>query len=1190
VDRRDHIQRVLWAIRNVHKLIMHEDDPSVLVQRACETLTETLGYSHAWIGLLDQSSKLVAATAASGFDGNPAPLDEQLRQGYFPKCMSEAMGSNEVVLIRDPASSCADCPIAADYPDRSILARSLAFQGVLFGALIVSVPPELADDTDELMLFEELADDVGLALHRIRSARLLRDTERRYAEIYENGRDGILYADPTGRILEANAAFCDMLGYTPEELQSERSLQEFTPDRWVAWEKEEIWERRLLTAGYSGIYEKELIRRDGTVFPVELQAYAVFDSTNRVRYLWGIVRDISARKEDEARLHASEARFRTLIDSSPLTVLVLRDDRYVYCNPRGAAMLGYDATEAFVGLSGLEAFAPACRESIRKMLSAASRGESPPPAEAELLGSDQKPLSVMCSVVPIDFDGRPAILVVAQDISEPKRAQRAAREANLRLQAAIRAGHVGLWDWNLETDEVWYSAEWKRQIGYEDHEIGNSVEEWSRRVHDEDAASMWERIEQALHGPKNEYQAEFRFRHKDGSWRWILAHGSVMKDVDGRAYRTLGSHTDITERKATEQALRRSEQRYRDMFEKNRAVKLLIEPGTGRIVQANSAACEFYGYSRRTLTSLEIWDLNTLGENKTRERMGEATDLTRTIFEFQHRLANGEVRDVQVYTGPCEVAGQKLLHSIVLDITERKRAEAEREHLLRAIEQTGEGIVITDSDGSINYVNPAFERMSGYSREEVLGESPDVLRSRFHDAGYHENLWRTISCGECWHGRFVNRRKDGSLFTVESHISPVTDESGAIVSYVAVNRDITDELRLAEEREHLEAQFRQAQKLESIGRLAGGVAHDLNNLLSPILGYGELLVTDLDESDPRRSSAQSVVQAAERARDLVRQLVTFSSKQVLEFKTVDLNAILTSFYKLLRRTIREDVAIEVSAGPDPMWIEGDVGQLEQVVMNLAVNAQDAMPSGGTLAIETARVNVPAGSAAKLDEQEPGSYARLVFRDNGSGMTGETLEHLFEPFFTTKARGRGTGLGLSTVYGIVKQHGASIEVDSVPGEGSTFTISIPLADSAAPEAEIADAPQGSRRGCERILLAEDDQSVRELAARILARHGYEVLTSSDAKGALDALAEAKGPVDLLLTDVIMPDLNGPELYAKVRQRCPAIKVVYMSGYTDHVVLPDGVSRSRSSFLQKPFSVDQLTEKVREALESSLIAAD
>jgi CheY-like chemotaxis protein len=322
----------------------------------------------------------------------------------------------------------------------------------------------------------------------------------------------------------------------------------------------------------------------------------------------------------------------------------------------------------------------------------------------------------------------------------------------------------------------------------------------------------------------------------------------------------------------------------------------------------------------------------------------------------------------------------------------------------------------------------------------------------------------------------------------------------------------------------------------------------------------------------------------------VRQLVTFSSKQVLEFKTVDLNAILTSFYKLLRRTIREDVTIEVAAGPEPMWIEGDVGQLEQVVMNLAVNAQDAMPCGGTLVIETARVSVPAGSAGKLDEQDPGSYARLVFRDNGSGMTKETLEHLFEPFFTTKARGRGTGLGLSTVYGIVKQHGASIEVDSVPGEGSTFTISIPLAASAAPEAEIADAPRGSRRGCERILLAEDDQSVRELAARILTRHGYEVLASSDAKGALDALAEAKGPVDLLLTDVIMPDLNGPELYAKVRQRCPAIKVVYMSGYTDHVVLPDGVSRSRSSFLQKPFSVDQLTEKVREVLESSLIAAD
>jgi len=382
----------------------------------------------------------------------------------------------------------------------------------------------------------------------------------------------------------------------------------------------------------------------------------------------------------------------------------------------------------------------------------------------------------------------------------------------------------------------------------------------------------------------------------------------------------------------------------------------------------------------------------------------------------------------------------------------------------------------------------------------------------------------------------------------------------------------------------LEEQYHQAQKLESVGRLAGGVAHDLNNMLAPIIIYGEMLLEDFDKHDARRASVEQMFQASMRARDVVRQLLAFSRKQTLEVTSLDINSVLKKFEKLLRRTIREDITIEMHQASCLPLIQGDAAQLEQVIINLAVNAQDAMPQGGTLTVETAVVELDEEYAAEHPEVTPGKHVLLVVSDSGHGMEREIQEHIFEPFFTTKPKDQGTGLGLAICYGIVKQHGGHIWVYSEPGEGTTFKIYLPVSEKdPAQKAEAFTPNVNDLYGSETILLVEDDPAVRKSAETALNRFGYLILTAGNGKEALEIVENEGRPVHLLLTDVVMPDMNGKELFQKAAQKRLDLKVLYMSGYTDDVIVHRGVLEEGVDLLPKPFTVKNLAAAVRNALE-------
>ncbi len=526
---------------------------------------------------------------------------------------------------------------------------------------------------------------------------------------------------------------------------------------------------------------------------------------------------------------------------------------------------------------------------------------------------------------------------------------------------------------------------------------------------------------------------------------------------------------------------------------------------------------------------------------------------------------------------PGEDADQQILGIIAAALESeeaRRAAEAELRRLASAMDQAAEGVVITDHRGVIEYVNPAFERISGFTSRALVGQSSRCLDPVAGSPLSGDEVWAEVGAGASWSGRLALQRANGSTYDADVGISPVRDERGQVLHFAAVVRDVSKEVEL-------EAQLRQSQKMEAVGLLAGGVAHDLNNLLAPILGYSEMLLDgDLDREC--RSDIQQIALAAERARDLIKQLMAFGRKQPLEVVLLDLNEVVTDFVRLLRRTLREEIHINVGLGAGLGTIRADRTQVEQVLMNLAVNAQDAMAGGGTLSVETALVELDDGYVADHPDVAPGEYVMLAVSDSGTGMDAATVGRIFEPFFTTKERGKGTGLGLATVFGITKQHGGHISVYSEPGQGTTFRVYLPVVTDVE-TAPLAPGPEKVVGGSETVLVAEDDETVRDMACAMLRRLGYQVLTAETPEDCLAVGLAQPDRIDLLLTDVIMPGLSGRQLHEQLAEAIPDLKVVYMSGYTADVIADRYVSTPGIEIIAKPFTRQSLAAKLRHALE-------
>jgi len=679
-------------------------------------------------------------------------------------------------------------------------------------------------------------------------------------------------------------------------------------------------------------------------------------------------------------------------------------------------------------------------------------------------------------------------------------------------------------------------------------------------------------------------QAESWYRDQRGNGHFLAVNAAPIRNASGGLVGVIQTIEDITERKQAQDAHEKT----------RRQLQLILDAAgegingvdlEGRVTFVNPAAAKMVGWTQEELLGKHQHTLMHHTRIDGSAYPEEECPIYATFRDGQSHQSKNDIfwrKDgtsfpVEYISTPLRENGE-LVGAVVIyrDTTERNVAEEQLLKLSQAVMQSPVSIVITDTSGNVEFVNPKFTQISGYRAEEMIGQNPRLLNAGKTPPEVYKNLWSTITSGRVWTGEIYNRQKNGDSYWVHATISPITNSAGVICHYMAFMESMT-------ERKRLEEQLRQAQKMEAIGQLAGGVAHDFNNILTVIMGFGQILQLSLAQDDPKRGHMDQILDAADRATHLTKSLLAFSRKQVMLLMQLDLNELARKHTRFLVRIIGEDITLKTALTDEPLLVLADGGQIEQVLMNLATNARDAMPGGGELCITTESILLGKEFYQRHGYGAPGRYALITVTDTGSGMEAETRDKIFEPFFTTKAPGQGTGLGLSIVYGIVKQHGGYITIDSQRGLGTVFGIYLPLVAEKREMVEQAPTlvPKG---GNETILVVEDDPAVRNLVHSVLKRYGYSVILAESGDEAIELFQTNWQNVDLALLDVIMPKMNGKQLCEMLRQRSPRLKVLFLSGYTADLIQDKGIPVEGIDIIMKPAKPMELARKVREMLDA------
>ena len=1026
--------------------------------------------------------------------------------------------------------------------------------------------------------YEELERRIQLLeaeLEYRRTETLFNEIEDQYRILVENAGESISIAQK-GRLTFANPKTEELTGYSQPELLSKDFIEFIHPD-----DRSLVADRHLKRQNGEdepSSYTFKLRHKSGKDKWVEL---------NTVKIEWrnspatlNFLRDITSRMEGEAAIQESEKRFRTTLDSMMEGCQIIGYDwTYVYINDAAAhhvrmnktRLLGRSLNKVFKGLEQTEMF-------VR--LSRCMNERIPDKTENEFTYPDGLKRWFKLSIQPVPE----GIFVLSYDITERKQAESDLKDSEQRFRTLFEQSPIGIDLVASDGRSMFVNQALKNLLGYSEQEIcGQPFIGWT---HPDDVESSLQLVQLVRNGKTDRMSLEKRYIRKDGGIIWARTAVAAVRDKSGGLNYFIAMVEDISEEKRAEERLHDSETRYRNLFMHSPDAIFLNQ--NDRVTLVNKACQKLFGAkNEQELTGKPIYDLfhtdfHSVIEARIR-KMRESSDMVPPIEEKILRL-DGSIVDVEVLAAPFPAGEFNAIHVILRDITARKKTEAilkeGKEQLRLFIEHSP--VALAMFDHKMHYIAVSRRWMVDYR----LGDMNIIGRSHYDIFPEIPDRWKEIHrrglSGEASQdNEDAFNRIDGTMQWLRWEVHPWYRADGAVGGIVVFTEDITASKASEEEHDKLREQLTQAQKMESIGRLAGGVSHDLNNLLSPILGYSEMLLDDLNPTDIRRESVNQIQQAGFRARDLVRQLLAFSRKQTLIVQPVNLNSVITGFEKLLRRTIPEDIEIRLNLSPDIKPVMADPGQIEQVIMNLAVNAADAMPDGGRLMMETGITELDLSYTALYPDLEPGHYVMLAISDTGSGMDKETCSCIFEPFFSTKGE-QGTGLGLSTVFGIIKQHSGNIWVYSEPGKGTTFKIYLPVADKGRAEMNQDQKNVPVLKGSETILLVEDDEQVRHLARSILVRQGFKVLLPKSSNEALDMANSQDVPIHLLLTDVVMPEINGRELYEMAAVKHPGLKVLYMSGYTDNVIAHRGVLDAGVHFIQKPFTVQSLAAKVREVL--------
>jgi len=1051
--------------------------------------------------------------------------------------------------------------------------RLVRLDGSLLDVDVLAIPM-----TDGLMVGAQVI--MRDITSRKRMEEALKEREERFRQITENIREAfyMVKAD-LSELLYVSPAYEGIAGRSREEVY--RDLRVFFaavhPDDLAQVQADLAQVRR---GAEIESREFRLLRPDGEVRWVLGRTVPVRNASGEVYRLAGVALDITERKLAEEELKESEERFRGVYENTTIGLYrTTPSGRIVMANPALLRMLGFATFDELARRnleeSGYEPNYP--RAEFRRRI----EGEGVVAGlESAWTKADGTTVWVRESARVVRA-GDGAVLFydgTVEDITERRRAELDLTLKNVVLTTQQETSldgilvvdeHGQIMSFNQRFVDLWGIPPEVAALK-SDRRAMETVLDKLR-----DPAAFVARVEWLYQ--HREEKSEEEVALKDG--RTFDRYSAPMLGPEGDYYGRVWYFRDITARARAEQELRASEARLQSLFG-GIDDALFVHDADGRIIDCNEAACRRLGYSREELLAMRTSDVDApefaLGFG---ERTSQQLLRGRFACEGLHVAKDGRRIPVDINSSLIDYSGSPAILAVMRDISERRRAEealrrSEAEHR-GLVEHAPLGIFRSTADGRILTANQALVAMLGYgSTDEVLAlnldrdvytnrEERERLLARAHgtDQGTAETQWK---------------RKDASLLAVRLHVRRVSDPASGVERFEGLVEDVT-------EQRNLENQFRQAQRLEAVGRLAGGVAHDFNNVLTAITGYSELLLEDMGPDDAKRSDVLEIKSAAQRAAALTRQLLAFSRKQVLQTRVLDLNEVVQTLEKMLHRLIGEDVKLELALAPALRAVRADPGQIEQVILNLAVNARDAMPRGGRLTIETADVDLDEAYAREHAGAAPGPYVMLAVSDTGIGMDAETRSHIFEPFFTTKEQGKGTGLGLATVYGIVKQSGGYVWVYSEPGRGATFKIYLPRVEAPADAVAAVTPEPPVAGGRETVLLAEDDPSVRAIVADVLTQKGYRVLRANDGQAALEMARAQAGAIHLLVTDIVMPGMTGRELAEALRAERPGVRVLYMSGYTDDAVVRHGVLEEGVPYLQKPFAPRTLASKVREVLD-------
>lgn len=1042
------LNSILRAIREINQLINKVSEPQELIHRACRSLTSTLSYTAAWIAVFEDGRLLAAAQ--DGLSDVFDDLHELLRSGSYPACMQKALQMGEVQVFQHPRLECGDCPLSDCFEEDAKLVCPLTFEGQTQGVLTVAIPRDFASDQEELNLLHELSEELGGALHTLALERRLQTVHRRYAALFDNNRDGFVMVGLDGAILDANAAFCKLTGYSLDALKGLRHVRHLSPPQVQARYAGSAWFEHVVGKA-SGLYQQDLLRRDGITVPVEIEWSAVRDEDGDLCFVWGTVRDVSRYEEAQQALRKSEQLMRAILATTP--------DGFWLLDAEGTIC---DVNDACSTLTGYP---------------------------------------------------RDALLGLQLDELEQELTPGALRS---RLHRVRRHG-----------------------------------------------ASF--------------YEAEVRCRN--GQTLPLEISMSYLEEHGGRF---VCFCRDLRERQQREARI----QMLGHMLDQAPAA-IMIHSLAGDILYANQHTLHLHGYpDEQEFLSLNLADLDGPADRMAiKERTALVTSLGEHRFEVSHFRRDGSIVPLEVLAKMTRWQGAEAILSIGTDISERKESEKElrrREQLLqRVFEVIPVGLWLTDRQGKLIRSNPAGRQIWGGEPEagpnEYGGFKAFRLPNREPIEADEWALAKTVRTGSSTEDELLEIQTfDGKLKTILNFTAPVLDDQGKLDGAICVNLDVSD-------RQALETQLAQAQKMESVGRLAGGVAHDFNNMLGVILGRAEMAMARLPEYSPIRSDLEDIMKAGRRSADLTRQLLAFARKQTVAPKQLDLNQTITSVLKMLRRLVGEDIALVWEPGRVDDRVLIDPVQIDQLLANLVINARDAIGKPpGSIRITTRQLTVSEADEAAWAELTPGSWIEVAVSDDGCGMDNETREQIFEPFFTTKGVGKGTGLGLATVYGIVKQNDGAIRVDSSPEQGTTFRLYLAAHPAAADELPEVEEQAAVQTAQETVLLVEDEPAILNLTREMLEEMGFRVIATHHPTKAISLADSHAGTIDLVVTDIVMPSLNGRELLDILKRDRPDMKGLMISGYTADSIAERGVEEGIYEFLQKPFSFSQLAAKVQDVL--------